>query len=65
MNKNDLLAYKRPQTIASLLTNYKIQAIAIGGSHLCGKCLLGNRGGEGGIVKKTNLIKSKSDKIIE
>ena len=48
LNPNVLVAYKRPQTIATLLTNYKILAhevsVAIGGSHPCGKCLLCNRG---------------------
>ena len=57
------MAYKRPKTIATLLTNYKIQAhedsVAIGGSYTSGKCLLRNRGGEGVMVKKTNLIKFK------
>ena len=69
LNPNVLVAYKRPQTMAALLTNYKIQAhensVAIGGSHPCGKCLLCNRGGVGGMVKKTNLIESKSGKTIE
>ena len=69
LNPNVLVAYKRPQTIATLLTNYKIQAhedsVAIGESHPCGKCLLCNRGGEGGMVKKTNLLKSKRGKIIK
>ena len=48
LNPNVLVAYKRPQTIATLLTNYKIQAhedsVAIGESHPCRKCLLCNRG---------------------
>ena len=61
LNPNVLVAYKRPQTIATLLTNYKIQvhedSVAIGKSHPCGKCLLCNQGGEGGMVKKSNLIK--------
>ena len=37
LNPNVLVAYERPQTIAALLTNYKIQAhedsVVIGGSH--------------------------------
>ena len=40
-------------------------SVAIGESHPCGKCLLCNRGGESGMVKKTNLLKSKSGKIIK
>ena len=57
LNPNVLVTYKRPQTIATLLTNYKIQAhedsVVIGGLHPCGKFLLCNRGGQGGMVKKT------------
>ena len=56
LNPNVLVAYKRPQTIATLLTNYKIQAhedsVAIGESHPFRKGLLCNQGGEGEMVKK-------------
>ena len=57
LNPNVLVAFKRPQTIATLLTKYKIQVNedndAIGGSHLCGEYLLRKlRGGKGVIVKK-------------
>ena len=60
---------KRPQTIPTLLTKYKIQAhedgVANGWSHPCGKCLLTNQGGEGGIVKKKQFNKSKNGKMIK
>ena len=63
-----LVAYTRSQTVATLLTNYKIQAhedmVVIGGSHTCGKHLLCHRGEESGIVKKTNFIKFKVVKLI-
>ena len=55
LNPKVLVAYKRPQTIATLSTNYKIQAhedsVAISCTHSCGKFLLCNRGGESGMVK--------------
>ena len=43
LNPNVLVAYKRPQTIATLLTKYKIQAhedsVVISMSDSCGKYL--------------------------
>ena len=62
-------ARENNENISVWTTSYKIQAhensVAVGGSHPCGKCLLCNRGGVGGMVKKTKLIESKSGKTIE
>ena len=67
LNPKILVAYKRPQTIATWLTKYKIQVNedndAIGGSHLCGECLLRNGGGKGVKVKKKTGKLSKSIRI--
>ena len=69
LNPNVMVAHKRPQTIATLLTNYKILAYKVnvgeGSSYPCGKCLLCNRSGEDRMVKKPNFIKSKNRKIIK
>ena len=47
LNSNLLVEYKCPHTIATLLSNYKIQphaySIVIGGSHPCEKFLLWGR----------------------
>ena len=64
-----MVAYKRPQTLSTLLTNYKILAHKIivgrGISHPCGKCMLCYQAGEDGMIKKTDYIKLKTGKIIE
>ena len=58
LNPN-VMKYKRPQTLATLLTNYKIIAHKVnvekGVSHPCGKCMLRNRGREGEMIKKQDL----------
>ena len=69
LNPNVLITYKRPQTIATLLTNYKIlgnkNSVVIGGSFPCGKCVLCNRGREGGMVKKTSSINLKNGRAVK
>ena len=64
-----IVAYKRRQTIATLLNNYKILAhkVNVGEkrSYPCGKYLLCNRCGEDGIIEKTNFIKLKNGKTIK
>ena len=63
-----LVTYKSPQTIATALINFKIQGIrdsvVITGSHLCGKCVLCNKGRKGEMVRKMS-IKLKSGKIVK
>ena len=60
-----MVTYKRPQTIATLLTNYKKLAHEVnneeGISSPCGKCLLC----KDTMVKKTSLIKLKNKKTIK
>ena len=62
------MAYKRPQTIATLLTNYEIQAhednVTICRSYTCGIFFMQPRGRKRN-GEKTNLIKLKSGKTIE
>ena len=54
-----MVTYKRPQILATLLTNNKILAhkdnVENGVSHPCGKCMLCNQGEEGGMIKKQVL----------
>ena len=63
-----MVTYKLPQTLSTQITNYKTIAHKInieeGFSHPCGKCLLCDRGGKGGMVEKTNFIKLKHGKSI-
>ena len=60
-----MVAYKRPQTIATLLTNYKIMThktnVEERSSYPSYNCLLCNRSGQDGMVEKTNFIKSEKD----
>ena len=67
-----MVAYKRPQTLSTLLTNYNVLAHKVnvekGISHPHGNCMLCDRGGEDGMIKKkqiTKQIKLKTAKIIE
>ena len=63
------MAYKRPQTIATLLTNYEIQAhednVTIGRSYTYGNFFFIQPRGRKRNGEKTNLIKLKSGKTIE
>ena len=56
LNPNAMIAYKRPQTLSTLLTNYKIIAhkvnVGRGISHPWGNYLLYDQGGEDGMIKK-------------
>ena len=65
LNENVMITYKRPQTIATLLTNYKKLAHEVnneeGISFPCGKCLLCKYT----MVKKTSLVKMKNSKRIK
>ena len=65
LNQNVMITYKRPQTIATLLTNYKKLAHEVnneeGISSPCGKCLLC----KDTMVKKTSLVKLKNRKTIK
>ena len=67
LNTNAMVAFKRPQTLSALRTNYKILAHRIfvekGISHPCGGSMLCDRGGEDGMIKKTDYIKLKTGKI--
>ena len=61
-----MVTFKLPQTLSTLITNYKTIAHKInieeGFSHPCGKCLLCDRGGKGGMVEKTNFKELKHGK---
>ena len=69
LSPNAMVTFKRPQTLSTLITNYKALAHKVsveeGFSHPCGKCLLCDRGREAGMVEKTNLIKIKHGKSIK
>ena len=69
MNSDAMVAYKRPQTFSTLLTNYKIIAHKVnverGISQLCGNCMLCDLDGKDGMTKNTDHIKLKSGKIIK
>ena len=68
-NPNAMVAYKRPQTLSTLLTNYKIIAHKVnverGISQPCGNCMLCDRGGKDGMTIKTDHIKLKTGNIIK
>ena len=66
LNRNTMIVYKRPHTLSTLFTNYKIIAhknnVGRGISHPCGNCMLCDQGGEDGMIKKTDYIKLKTGK---
>ena len=59
LNPNAMIAYKRPQSLSILLTNYKVIAhkvnVGRGISYLCGNCMLCDHGGEDGMTKKKQI----------
>ena len=58
-----MIVYKRPQTLSTLLTNYKIIAHKVnverGMSRPCGNFMLCDKGREDGMIKKNRLHKIK------
>ena len=69
LNPNTMITYKRPNTLATLLTNYKIIAHQPNAdksiSYPCGKCMLCDRNGNKGMVKITDSLKLKTGKLIK
>ena len=63
-----MITYKRPNTLATLLINYKIIAHQLNADkgifYPYGKCMLCDRGGNGGNFKVINSFKLSTGKII-
>ena len=62
-----MVAYKKPQTLSILLTNYRILAhkvnVGRGISHPCGNSMLCDQDGEDGMIKKKRLENGKVIKL--
>ena len=61
-----MITYKWPNKLALLLINYKTIAHQLNAdesiSYPCGKCMLGDQGGNKGMVKITNSLKLETGK---